>query len=125
MKSLVVRLLFALAVVSAAPLASAAENLGAVKARIEQRLGSINALKDKGVAGESNRGYLEARGAAAAAEQQLISQENADRRVVYADIAAKTGATADAVGRQRASQLAGLARPGHWVQDAAGTWKKK
>ena len=125
MKSFALRLLFALIIAGAAPLMSAAENLNAVKARIEQRLGAVNALKDKGVVGESNRGFLEARGAASADDQGVISQENADRRTVYADIAAKTGASADAVGRQRAQQLAGLARPGHWIQDSGGAWKTK
>lgn len=125
MKSLFVRLVFVFAALSLASFASAAEDLNKVKARLEQRLGPVTALKDKGVAGETNRGYLEARGAAGAAEQQIIAAENADRRTVYTDIAAKTGANADAVGRQRAQQIAGLARPGHWIQDTAGAWKKK
>ena len=102
-----------------------AEDLGAVKARIEQRLGSINGLKDRGVAGENNRGFLEARGGASAGDQQLISQENSDRRTVYAALAQQTGATPDAVGRQRAQQLAGLARRGHWIQEQNGAWHQK
>ena len=40
----------------------AAEDPNAVKARMEQRQGAIDGLKDRGVAGESNRGFLEARG---------------------------------------------------------------
>jgi uncharacterized protein YdbL (DUF1318 family) len=103
----------------------AGEDAGAVKARMEQRLGAINAVKDRGAAGENNRGYLEARGGATAADQGIISAENADRQTVYAAIAAKTGANPDAVGRQRAQQLAGLARPGHWIQDASGAWRQK
>jgi uncharacterized protein YdbL (DUF1318 family) len=103
----------------------AAENLNAVRARMEQRLGSLNELKDRGAAGENNRGYLEARGAAQPADQKVIADENADRRTVYTDIAARTGANADTVGRQRAQQLASLARRGHWIQDASGAWKQK
>lgn len=102
-----------------------AEDLGAVKARIEQRLGSVDALKDRQVAGETNRGFLEVRGNASADDQKLIADENADRRTVYAALAAQTGATPDVVGRQRAQQLASLAKRGVWIQDAGGAWKQK
>ena len=101
------------------------QDLGAIRARMEQRLSDVNAVKNKGVAGENNRGYLEARGAPAPGDQQVIQAENADRRQVYAAIAAETGSSADEVGRKRAAQLAELARPGHWVQGADGSWKRK
>lgn len=123
--SLLVRLFLVVVGLAAGSVALAAENLNAVRARMEQRLGSLNELKDRGAAGENNRGYLEARGGAQAADQKVIADENADRRTVYADIAARTGANPDAVGRQRAQQLASLARRGHWIQDASGAWKQK
>ena len=103
----------------------AAENLGAVKARMEQRIAPLNELKGRGVVGENNQGYVEPRGAASPADQQMVSAENADRRTVYADIAAKTGATPDAVGKQRAQQIAGIAAAGHWIQAPNGTWRQK
>ena len=118
------RMLVVLAAVALGPVAFSAQD-GAVKARIEQRLGAVTALKDRGVAGENNRGFLEVRGTASAEDQKIISDENADRRSVYAAIAQQTGATPDAVGQKRAAQLAGLAKPGHWIQDAGGQWKKK
>src|SRR5262245_47018719 len=93
----------------------AAEDLNAVKARMEQRVGSLNATKDRGAAGENNRGFLEARGNASAADRGVINAENADRRTVYAAIASQTGSNADTVGRQRAQQLASLAQSGHWI----------
>jgi uncharacterized protein YdbL (DUF1318 family) len=92
---------------------------------MEQRLPSVGAAKDKGVAGENNRGVLEARGAPAAGDQQVIQAENTDRRQVYAAIASEIGSSADEVGRKRAAQLAELARPGHWVQGADGSWRRK
>lgn len=125
MKKLLFRLMFACAVLAGGSLALAAENLAAVKARIEQRVDALNAAKSRGVAGENNRGYLEARGQGAAADAKLIAEENGDRRTVYAALAAQTGSTPDAVGRQRAQQLAGLAHKGHWIQDANGTWRQK
>jgi len=123
--SLLFRLLGVIAGLVMVSTVDAAENLNSVRARMEQRLGALDALKDRGAAGENNRGYLEARGQASAADQKLIAAENADRRTVYADIAARTGANADSVGRQRAQQLASLARRGHWIQDANGAWRQK
>jgi uncharacterized protein YdbL (DUF1318 family) len=126
MKSLsFVRLLFVFAALSIGGAVTLQAQDPALKARIEKRVGSVNALKDKGVAGENNQGYLEARGGASAADQQIISEENSDRRAVYAAIAAKTKASADQVGQKRAAQIASLARKGHWVQDASGAWKQK
>lgn len=103
----------------------AAEDLGAVKARMEQRIAPINEIKARGVVGENNQGFLEARGGATGADQNIISQENADRRTVYAAIAAQTGATPDAVGKHRAQQIASIALRGHWIQDPNGTWRQK
>jgi uncharacterized protein YdbL (DUF1318 family) len=120
-----VRLLLVVVGLTAGSAVVAAENLNSVRARMEQRLGTLGELKDRGAAGENNRGFLEARGAAQAPDQKVIADENADRRTVYADIAARTGASADSVGRQRAQQLASLARSGHWIQDASGAWKQK
>lgn len=110
---------------SLAPAVLRAQDLGAIRARMEQRLTDLNGVKNKGVAGENNRGYLEARGAPSSGDQQVIQAENADRRQVYAAIASETGSSADEVGRKRAAQLAELARPGHWVQGADGSWRRK
>jgi hypothetical protein len=102
-----------------------AEDLGAIKTRMKGRHDSVISLKDRGVAGENNRGFLEVRGSASAADQQVISDENSDRRSVYAALAQQTGATADSVGRQRAQQLASLAKRGYWIQEQNGEWKQK
>lgn len=119
------RVLFLLAAACIGSTLVRAENLGAVKARIEQRLASVDALKDRGVIGENNRGFVEVRGNASAAEQRIVSDENADRQTVYAAIAAQSKESADAVGRTRAQKIAVSARPGQWIQDAGGAWKKK
>src|SRR5207248_1148369 len=102
-----------------------AEDLGAVKARIEQRISTVNALKQRGVAGENNRGFLEVRGNATGDDQRVIAEENSDRRTVYTALAQQTGASADHVGRQRAQQLASLATRGMWIQQPSGEWQQK
>ncbi len=102
-----------------------AQDLNAIRVRMEQRQGSIDSLKDRGVVGETNRGYLEARDAATAADQQVIAAENTDRGQVYASIASNTGTNAETVGRARAKHIAANSKAGVWIQDASGEWRQK
>jgi uncharacterized protein YdbL (DUF1318 family) len=104
--------------------ALAAEDLGAVKARMTQRIGQIDQLKSSGVVGENNRGFLEVRGGGGDASS-VVGAENADREKVYAAIAKQTGSSAEQVGRARARQIAGNSAPGVWLQNEAGAWYKK
>ncbi len=101
-----------------------AQDLGAVKSRMAQRLPQLDQLKSKGVVGENNRGFVEARGSDAAAGA-VISAENSDREAVYAALAKQTGSSADQVGKARAKQLAAGSAPGVWVQKEDGSWQKK
>ncbi|PAW68333.1 MAG: hypothetical protein B9S34_02755 [Opitutia bacterium Tous-C1TDCM] len=102
-----------------------AQDSGAIKSRMAQRLGAIDGLKDRGIAGENNRGYLEARGAAGGEEQRLISEENTDRRAAYTLIAQQTNSDVDAVGRARAQRIAIGSKRGVWIQEASGEWRQK
>ena len=108
----------------AGPRALAAD-LAPVKQRMAQRLASIDALKDRGVVGENNRGYLEARGALTGEENGTMGAENSDRSTVYAALAQQTGSSSDQVGRARARQIAQNSRPGVWLQDESGQWHRK
>jgi hypothetical protein len=104
--------------------ARAAEDLGAVKARLAQRLGSLDQLKSSGAIGETNRGLVDLRAASPTAGD-LVAAENRDRGLVYAAIAQQTGSTVDTVGRARAKQIAAASAPGVWVQRESGEWYKK
>ena len=104
--------------------AARAEDLGAIRARMEKRIPQIDALKTQGAVGENNRGFLEVRAAAPDADS-VTSSENADRTAVYAALAAKTGATADTVGKARARQIAANSAAGVWLQRDSGEWYKK
>ncbi len=99
-----------------------AEDLGAVRARMEQRISQIDALKSAGVLGENNRGFLDVR---SGNDGGVAAVENADRAVVYAALAHKTGTSADAIGRARAKQLVNNSAKGVWVQADNGQWGKK
>ena len=103
---------------------AAAEDLSAVKARMNDRLAQVDQLKVSGAIGENNRGFLEDRGGGANAAA-VIAAENKDRAAVYAVIAEKTGTSADEVGRKRAQKIAATSPRGVWIQAADGTWQRK
>lgn len=104
--------------------AALAESANDIRARMAQRLSQVDDLKGQGAIGENNRGLLEVRDGGGNAAS-VVADENRDREAVYALIAKETGATSDSVGRARAKQIAAASKPGVWVQDESGAWKKK
>jgi uncharacterized protein YdbL (DUF1318 family) len=118
-------LLLLLAAFVLAPLAGRAADLSAVKARLADRQATVDALKDRKIAGENNRGFLEVRGPASPAEEKIIADENVDRRTVYSALAAETGVDSNTVGRQRAQQISIRSKRGVWIQDTNGEWRQK
>jgi len=80
MKTHFSRLALLLFVLVLAPVMTRAEDLGAVRARMEQRLSRIDALKSSGAIGENNQGLLEVRTAGEATA--VVADENKDRAVV-------------------------------------------
>jgi uncharacterized protein len=101
-----------------------AQDLGAVRARMAERLPQVDALKASGAIGEDNQGYVSVREAQGNASE-VVSAENADRRVVYESIAKQTGTSAEAVGRQRAQRIAAQSAAGVWLQREDGNWYRK
>ncbi len=100
------------------------QNIGAIKQRMLNRLPQIQALKAKGIIGENNRGYLAYVGDKRVKEE-LIQAENADRKAVYQAIAKQQNTSVAVVEKHRAAQIEKEAKPGTWLQDAAGKWYKK
>lgn len=95
-----------------------------IKERMISRLPTIIKLKEQGIVGESNAGFLEFIGNRKE-KADVVNAENTDRRAVYEQIAKKEGTTVEVVGRHRAAQIAEKAQPGAWLQDANGKWYKK
>ena len=91
---------------------------------MKNRLPEIVTLKDKGILGETNRGYLQFPGSAKEKED-IVNAENSDRKKVYEAIAKQQGVTIEVVEKRRALQIAEIAKPGHWLQDEAGKWYQK
>ncbi|MEO6876376.1 MAG: YdbL family protein [Opitutaceae bacterium] len=119
------KILFLLAISCLFTVATRAESAADLRHRMEQRLPQLDALKAKGIIGEDNRGFVVERQAGSPDAAGLVASENTDRTAVYQRIAQQTGATADGVGRARAKQIAENSRPGVWVQDESGQWRKK
>jgi len=126
MKTNLLRLgIVVLGLLLASAVAVRAEDLSAVRARMEQRLDTVDRLKAEGVVGENNRGYLEARGTLSTGQNQTMQAENRDRSTVYGAIAQKTGVSANEVGAARARNIAQASRPGVWLQRENGEWYRK
>jgi uncharacterized protein YdbL (DUF1318 family) len=94
-----------------------------IKERMAGRIPAITSLKDSGVVGETNKGYLEFR--AAKKSTKLVADENKDRGVVYKAIAKKQGVSADLVGKRRAKMITQKGKSGQWFQKNDGSWYKK
>lgn len=101
-----------------------AQDLGAVRQRMNERLPVLDALRSQGAIGEDNRGFTEVREPVEKAAE-ISTNENRDRGVVYAAIAKQTGSTPEQVGRARARQIAGSAAAGVWLQRENGEWYRK
>ena len=97
---------------------------GSIKQRMISRLPVIKALKNQGIVGENNTGFLEFVGNRKE-KADVVAAENKDRKLVYEAIAKQQGTTAEVVGKHRAIQIAGKAQASEWLQDANGKWYQK
>ncbi|MFO7963382.1 MAG: YdbL family protein [Desulfobacterales bacterium] len=116
--------LFILLVLGFMAQANAFAGAADIKQRMLERLPTILALKNDGIVGENNSGYLEYL-TDKKPKQEVVAAENADRRRVYQAIAEQQGTTAEVVGARRAMQIAQTAQPGEWLQDPGGNWYQK
>lgn len=95
-----------------------------IKDRMVARQPAINKLKDQGLVGENNKGLLQFR-TDKKVKQEIIQNENKDRKTVYGAIARKQGVKPGLVGQRRAKQIAEKGSPGQWFQSPDGKWYKK
>jgi uncharacterized protein YdbL (DUF1318 family) len=95
-----------------------------IKKRMLDRLPTIVSLKQQGIVGENNKGFLEFVGDIKTGKE-TVEAENADRRTVYEAIAKQQASTVELVGTRRAIQIAETAQSGEWIQDSGGKWHQK
>ena len=113
-----------LAAFCASALVAHAGDVASAKAGMRERVAAIDKLKAAGAVGEANTGLLAAR-AEGEETAKVVAAENADRLVVFAELAKKTGGTAEDAGKTFAKQLAAASKPGVWLQREDGGWYKK
>ncbi len=101
-----------------------AQDMGAIRERMVQRLSTLDSLKADGVIGENNQGFVEVRSTDNEAAK-VVAAENSDREIVYAAIAKQAGSSAAQVGQARARQIASGSAAGVWVQSVSGSWYQK
>jgi len=92
--------------------------------RMDNRAPEIIELKGKGIIGENNTGYIEFVGETRE-KQALVEAENADRKLVFSEIAQKNGVSIEEVGSQYARKRTEMAGPGEWLQNETGEWYQK
>lgn len=97
---------------------------GDIKQRMKKRLPEIAELKKKGIIGENNRGYL-GFVTTVRKQEQLIADENKDRKKIYSYFAKQQKTKVDVVEKIQAKRKAEKTKPGQFFQKSDGNWIKK
>jgi hypothetical protein len=101
-----------------------AASADSIKQRMKQRLPQILDLKNKGIVGETNTGYL-GFVTTRKEKQDVVAAENEDRKAIYTQIAKQQNVSTQFVQKRRAASLFADATKGHYYQNEAGAWIKK
>jgi len=95
-----------------------------IKERMKQRLPVIAELKEKGIAGETNRGYI-GFVTDVSAWEEVIEAENRDRKAIYTHFAKQQKTSLEVVEKVQARRKAEKADPGEFYQNPDGMWVRK
>ena len=106
------------------PTALFAQSAKEIFESMDQRLPLITELKGKGIVGETFQGYL-AFVSDNKPNQDVIDNENADRKTIYSLISKKEGLALEEVEKIRAGKIAKDANSGEYLQKEDGTWYQK
>lgn len=104
-----------------------ARSLPELREQLKSRYADILQQKSDGKIGETYLGYLAVvrpEYAADAVIKNLIGQENADRKELYAEMAKQLKVSPEEVAARNAAREFEKAKPGQWLRYAAG-WKQK
>jgi hypothetical protein len=118
-------LLVASIALSALP-AAAGPSEAELKKKFEARYPEIRQLKQKGIVGETSDGYLDfvSDGKKDDKAADLVSEENDDRKALYALIAEKEKTEPRLVAERNAKRNFERAREGEYLRED-GKWRKK
>ncbi len=101
-----------------------AGNIRQIKQRMKQRLPIIVKMKHQGIIGENASGYLEFV-TNRKINENVVAEENKDRRMVYSMIASQQGVSIQKVENLRALQIVRKAGRGEFLKRKNGTWYRK
>lgn len=107
--------------------------IAAIRAVMKERFEQLTPHLDSGAVGRANDGSLVVRDVSLVPLAQrgvinnLVNASNQDRLALYREIAKANGHPEweNDIARTFAARWIEKARPGWWVQDATGAWKKK
>lgn len=102
----------------------AADSKEELQKRFKARYPEIRKLKDAGTIGEADDGYVDFVGAKDSSAADVVDQENADRKALYALIAKETSTSAEQVAKQNAERNLKKAKKGDYLK-IDGKWKQK
>ena len=86
---------------------------------------AVKEMVDRGAAGMTNLGMLEARAAATDDERILVAEENSKRMKRFSAIAKESGTSLESVQKRHAARMREKMPAGVWYQDDAGKWVQK
>jgi hypothetical protein len=106
---------------------AAADSKAELRERFKQRLRDINDLKRDAKVGEVWDGYLDIIESEKLSrkQQDLIDDENKDRKELYRMIAKDEDTTVELVGQRDAQRRYNQAKKGDWFKLKNGRWKQK
>ena len=93
--------------------------------RRKARRSDLTALEQSGVVGETASALVELRKSADSSVVTLVSQENADRMIIYKEIAAKNGTSVYDVQKLYAQRIQSDTPSGTPIQTENGNWQIK
>lgn len=101
------------------------ENVQAAIERRKDRRDEIGTLESQGVLGENSKGLLELRKAGDRRAEDLVREENADRRIIYAHVAQKNDVPVEETARVFSKRIQADAPAGTPLEGADGRWVTK
>jgi hypothetical protein len=114
------------------PVVEPSDPRGRIESRREARAPEIARLRALGVVGENRDARLEIVGRDRMAEpgrlaeiQRLVRSENGDREAWIEVTCRVEGRTESEVRREMAALAREAVRPGEWIQDPEGRWRRK
>jgi uncharacterized protein len=113
-----------LAVIFLLSATSFAATLEELQERFKQRYPRLVELKEAGTIGETWQGYVEFVDKTDPGAQDIVQQENSDRRELYRILAEREKTTPDVVAQRNAQRNFQQARSGEYLKHRDG-WKQK